>query len=68
MLFARLKQLSANKTLQGIYGQWVFPAGTAVSRRAMHESVFESGWNREDWIVQFLTPPMPLTMGCCVAP
>lgn len=39
--------LSANKTLQGIHSQWVFPTGTGVSRRAMHEAVFESGWNRE---------------------
>jgi len=39
--------LSVNKTLQGIYAQIVWPEGKQVSRRAMHESVFESGWNRE---------------------
>lgn len=39
--------LSANKTLQGIYSQIVWPEGKQVSRRAMHESVFESGWNRD---------------------
>ncbi len=31
--------LRANKTWQGIYSQWVFPPGAAVSRRAMHEAV-----------------------------
>ena len=36
--------LSPNKTLQGIYSQWVWPDGEAVSRRAMQASVFESGW------------------------
>ena len=40
--------LSPNKTLQGIYAQIVWPTGTQVSRRAMHEAVFESGWRRED--------------------
>lgn len=39
--------LSTNKTLQGIYAQIVWPEGKQVSRRAMHESVFESGWSRE---------------------
>jgi hypothetical protein len=39
--------LSGNKTLQGIYGQIVWPEGKQVSRRAMHESVFESGWSRD---------------------
>jgi hypothetical protein len=39
--------LSANKTLQGIYAQIVWPEGQQVSRRAMHESVFESGWSRD---------------------
>jgi SRSO17 transposase len=39
--------LSANKTLQGIYAQIVWPEGKQVSRRAMHESVFESDWSRE---------------------
>ena len=39
--------LSANKTLPGIYAQIVWPEGKQVSRRAMHEAVFEAGWNRE---------------------
>ena len=42
--------LSANKTLQGIYAQIVWPAGQPVSRRVMHEAVFEAGWSREDWM------------------
>lgn len=37
--------LSTNKTLQGIYSQIVWPEGEQVSRRTMHESVFESGWS-----------------------
>lgn len=36
--------LSPNKTLQGIYNQVVWPDAKHVSRRAMHESIFESGW------------------------
>ena len=44
--------LSPYKTLQGIYSQWVFPEGEGVSRRAMHEAVFEAGWDREALMVQ----------------
>lgn len=44
--------LSPYKTLQGIYSQWVFPEGESVSRRAMHEAVFEAGWDREALMVQ----------------
>ena len=36
--------LSPNKTLQGIYDAQVWE-GEAPSRRAMHEAVFESGWD-----------------------
>src|SRR5438874_13695957 len=36
--------LSPNKTLQGIYALQVWE-GEAPSRRAMHEAVFESGWD-----------------------
>ena len=36
--------LSPNKMLQGIYDLRV-REGEAPSRRAMHEAVFESGWN-----------------------
>ncbi len=39
--------LSANKTLQGIYAQIVWPEGKQVSRRTMHEAVFEAGWSRD---------------------
>ncbi len=35
--------LSENKTLQGIYGQWIQTEDSA-SRRAMHAAVFEAGW------------------------
>ena len=38
--------LSANKTLQGIYSHIAWPEGQQVSRRAMHEAVFEAGWDR----------------------
>ena len=38
--------LSPNKTLQGIYDLQVWE-GEAPSRRAMHEAVFESGWDSE---------------------
>ena len=40
--------LSPNKTLQGIYAQIVWPERTQVSRRAMHEAVFESRWSRDE--------------------
>lgn len=40
--------LSPNKTLQGIYEQWVWPEGSKVSRRAMHAAVFEAGWQSEE--------------------
>ncbi len=39
--------LSPNKTLQGIYAQQVWDEGPPVSRRAMHEAVFEACWDRE---------------------
>jgi hypothetical protein len=35
---------SPNKTLQGIYDLQVFE-GDRPSRRAMHEAVFEAGWD-----------------------
>ena len=44
--------LSANKTLQGIYAQIVWPEGKQVSHRAMHEAVFESGWSRNELMKQ----------------
>jgi len=37
--------VSSNKTVQGIYAHQVWPEGEPVpSRRAMHASLFESGW------------------------
>src|SRR5438874_6658662 len=43
--------LSPNKTLQGIYALQVWE-GEAPSRRAMHEAVFESGWDGAAFIQQ----------------
>jgi hypothetical protein len=43
--------LSPNKTLQGIYDLQVWE-GEAPSRRAMHEAVFESGWDSAAFIQQ----------------
>ena len=40
--------ISPNKTLQGIYDLQVFD-GDRPSRRAMHESVFEAGWDSMDF-------------------
>jgi hypothetical protein len=40
--------LSPNKTLQGIYALQVWePGAPPHSRRAMHEAVFEAGWEAE---------------------
>ena len=44
--------LSANKTLQGIYAQQVYPEGEGVTRRAMHSAVFEAGWSSEKLMTQ----------------
>jgi hypothetical protein len=44
--------LSANKTLQGIYAQQVYPAGEGATRRAMHSAVFEAGWRSEKSMTQ----------------
>jgi hypothetical protein len=38
--------VSPNKTLQGIYAQQVWE-GRKPTRRAMHEAVFEAGWEAE---------------------
>jgi hypothetical protein len=37
--------LSPNKTLQGIYALQVWEDSTHPSRRAMHEAIFETGWD-----------------------
>jgi hypothetical protein len=39
--------LSPNKTLQGIYARQRWGPGAPHSRRAMHEAVFEAGWDAE---------------------
>ena len=39
--------LSPNKTLQGIYDMQVWAPGAPRSRRAMHEAVFEAGWDAD---------------------
>lgn len=39
--------LSPNKTLQGIYAAQVWEPGAACQRRAMHEAVFEAGWDAD---------------------
>ena len=50
--------ISPNKTLQGIYDLQVWD-GDKPSRRAMHESVFESGWDSSSLMEQhrkFVSP------------
>ena len=44
--------MSPNKTLQGIYSQLVGNEKEGVSRRAMHEAVFEAGWKHKDLMEQ----------------
>jgi hypothetical protein len=43
--------LSGNKTLQGIYADQVWE-GDKPSRRAMHEAVFEAGWDAESLLAR----------------
>lgn len=44
--------MSSNKTLQGIYSQLVWDETEKVSRRAMHEAIFEAGWKQEELMEQ----------------
>jgi len=44
--------LSPQKTLQGIYGQQVWPQVQQVSRRAMHAAVFAAGWKSEELLAR----------------
>jgi hypothetical protein len=44
--------MSPNKTLQGIYSQLVVHEEEKVSRRAMHEAVFEAGWKYQELMKQ----------------
>ena len=40
--------ISPNKTLQGIHDMQVWTDGKQVSSRAMHEAVFEAGWQNDN--------------------
>ncbi len=44
--------MSPFQTLQGIYGQLVWNEEQKVSRRAMHEAVFEAGWKHKELMEQ----------------
>ena len=50
--------LSPNKTLQGIYDLLCWE-GVGPSRRAMHEAVFEAGWDAKDLMRQHQTVIAP---------
>ncbi len=55
--------MSPNKTLQGIYSQLVWDVEEKVSRRAMHEAVFEAGWKQEELMEQHRRVISPLHQG-----
>ena len=55
--------MSPNKTLQGIYSQLVWNEQEKVSRRAMHEAVFEAGWKHEELMQQHRKIISPLHQG-----
>ncbi|MEM9508647.1 MAG: hypothetical protein AAGA16_13335 [Cyanobacteria bacterium P01_E01_bin.35] len=55
--------MSPNKTLQGIYSQIVWNETEKVSRRAMHESVFEGGWKYEELMQQHRKVVSPIHQG-----
>jgi len=55
--------MSPNKTLQGIYSQLVWDEEHKVSRRAMHEAVFEAGWNHQELMEQHRTIMSPVHQG-----
>ena len=44
--------MSPNKTVQGIYSQLVWDEKHQVSRRAMHEAVFEAGSKHQELMKQ----------------
>jgi hypothetical protein len=54
--------VSPNKTLQGIYAQQVWE-GNKPSRRAMHEAVFEAGWDAEQLLPRHRTLIAPEHQG-----
>ena len=55
--------MSPNKTLQGIYSQLVWDEKDKVSRRAMHEAVFEAGWNHQELMAQHRKVLSPVHQG-----
>ena len=55
--------MSPNKTLQGIYSQLVWDEEQKISRRAMHEAVFEAGWKHQELIEQHRKVVSPLHQG-----
>ena len=55
--------MSPNKTLQGIYSQLVWDEQEKVSRRAMHEAVFEAGWNHQELMAEHRKVLSPVHRG-----
>ena len=55
--------MSSNKTLQGIYSQLVWDEKEKVSRRAMHEAVFEAGWEYQELMKQHRRVVSPIHQG-----
>ena len=55
--------MSSNKTLQGIYSQLVWDEAEKVSRRAMHEAIFEGRWKYEELMQQHRKVVSPIHQG-----
>jgi hypothetical protein len=55
--------ICSNKTLQGIHSQLVWDKEEKVSRRAMHEAIFEAGWNHEQLMKQHRRVVSPIHQG-----
>jgi len=55
--------MSPNKTLQGIYSRLVWDEEQKISRRAMHEAVFEAGWKYEELMRQHRKVLAPIHQG-----
>ncbi len=55
--------ISPNKTLQGIHNQLVWQEGQEISRRAMHEAVFEAGWKHQALMEQHRKVLAPVHQG-----
>ena len=54
-----------NKTLQGIYAQWVWPEGECVERRSRHVAVFESGgWDGQTLMQRHRQVIFPPPLSC----